>query len=124
MTIFETPRLSFRHLTLQDFDDLYRLFDDVEIRRYFPDGVRTAEETLEELEWFLEGHPDDRRLGLWATIEKSSNKFIGRCGLLPWTIDGKLEIEIAYLIDKSRWREGFGSVAAKGLVGYAFSEPK
>ncbi len=122
MTIFETPRLWFRHLTLEDCDDLYRLYSDHDIRRYFPDGVRTAEETNEELEWFLEGHPDDLRLGLWATIEKSSNRFIGRCVLLPWTIDGVLEIEIAYMIDKSRWREGFGSEAAKGLVGYAFSE--
>jgi RimJ/RimL family protein N-acetyltransferase len=122
MQIFETSRLLFRHLVPDDFDDLYRLYRDIEIRRYFPDGVRTAEETKEELEWFLDGHPRDRRLGLWATIEKSSNRFIGRCGLLPWEIDGVMEVEIAYMIDKSRWREGFGSEAANGLVEYAFSE--
>ncbi len=24
--------------------------------------------------------------------------FLGRCGLLPWTIDGKQEVELAFLI--------------------------
>ncbi|MBC8063621.1 MAG: GNAT family N-acetyltransferase [Chlorobia bacterium] len=122
MTIFETPRLMFRHLELADFDDLYRLYGDIEIRRYFPDGVRSAEQTREELEYFRKGHPRDPRLGLWAAIEKASGKFVGRCGLLPWEIDGVLEIEIAYMIDKSRWREGFGSESANGLVEYAFSQ--
>ncbi len=121
MKVFETPRLQFRHLDRADFDDLFRMYCDVEIRRYFPDGVRSAEETLEELEYFLEGHPKDRRLGLWAVVEKSSGQFVGRCGLLPWEIDGVPEIEIAYMIDKSRWREGFGSEAARGLVSYAFN---
>jgi [ribosomal protein S5]-alanine N-acetyltransferase len=122
MVIFESSRLLFRRLLRTDYDDLYRLYSDPDIRRYFPDGVRTAEETRGELEWFLGGHPRDPQLGLWATIEKSSGQFVGRCGLLPWEIDGVAEIEIAYMIDKSRWREGFGSEAARGLVEYAFVE--
>ncbi len=120
--IFETERLLFRHLQPGDFENLYRLYCDIDIRRYFPDGVRTAEETREELEYFLEGHPKDRRLGLWAAIERTSGQFVGRCGLLPWEIDGVLDVEIAYMIDKLRWREGFGSEAARGLVSYAFDK--
>jgi len=120
MTILETERLLMRRLLASDLDDLYALYRDPEIRRYFPEGTLTLEETREELEWFLNGHPDHPELGLWATIHKPTGAFIGRCGLLPWTIDGVDEVEIAYLIAKSWQRQGFGAEAARALVRYGF----
>lgn len=118
--ILETERLVMRRLEPGDLEKLYALYRDPEIRRYFPDGVRTYEQTKEELEWFLNGHPADARLGLWATILKADGKFVGRCGLLPWTIEGVSEVEIAYMIAKEFWRQGLGSEAARALVRYGF----
>jgi ribosomal-protein-alanine N-acetyltransferase len=118
MFVLETPRLMMRRLEPRDLDSLAALYADPEIRRYFPEGVLTREETAEELEWFLNGHPDDARLGLWATIEKATGAFIGRCGLLLWEIEGRREIEIAYLIARTHWREGLGSEAARALVAH------
>jgi [ribosomal protein S5]-alanine N-acetyltransferase len=54
-----------RRLVASDLDDLYALYRDPVIRRYFPEGTLTLEETREELEWFLNGHPDHPELGLW-----------------------------------------------------------
>jgi ribosomal-protein-alanine N-acetyltransferase len=105
--ILETQRLLLRHLRPEDLQSLYALYRDPEIRRYFPDGTRTLSETKEELEWFLNGHPRHPELGLWATVEKETGAFVGRCGLLPWTIDGRPEVELAYLIDKARWGEAW-----------------
>lgn len=122
MQILETDRLLMRHLVPEDLDELYALYRDEEIRRYFPDFTRTYEETREELEWFLHGHPRHPELGLWATIHKPTGRFIGRCGLLPWTIDGRLEIEIAYMIAKPYWRQGLGAEAARALVRYGFEQ--
>ena len=118
--ILETERLVMRRLEPSDLEDLYALYRDPEIRRYFPDGVLSYEQTKEELEWFLNGHPADPRLGLWATILKADGKFVGRCGLLPWTIEGVPEVEIAYMIAKEYWRQGLGSEAARALVRYGF----
>ncbi|MEA2552994.1 MAG: hypothetical protein QOJ65_1170, partial [Fimbriimonadaceae bacterium] len=101
-----------------DLDELYRLYSDPDIRHYFPDGTRTLDETKEELEWFLNGHPRHPDLGLWATVRKDTGQLIGRCGLLPWVIDGTLEIEVAYMIAKEHWRHGFGSEAATAIVQY------
>ena len=120
MKILETERLLMRRLMASDLDDLYAFYRDPEIRRYFPEGTLTLDETREELEWFLNGHPDHPALGLWATIHKSTGQFIGRCGLLPWTIDGVAEVEIAYLIAKPWQRQGFGAEAARALVRYGF----
>jgi ribosomal-protein-alanine N-acetyltransferase len=122
MVILETKRLTLRHLEVGDLDALYRLYRDPQIRAYFPDGTRTLAETREELECFLEGHHTPPELGLWATVERNTGAFLGRCGLLPWTIDGKPEVELAYLIDKSRWREGLASEAARGIIQHARTE--
>ena len=122
--ILETERLILRHLVIGDLDELFALYSDPEIRRYFPEGVLSFEETKEELEWFLNGHPKHPELGLWATVHKETGKFIGRCGLLPWQIDGKLEVEIAYLIDKSFWGQGLATEAARGILQYGFERLK
>ena len=58
-------------------------------------------------------------LGLWATIERSTGAFLGRCGLLPWNIGGTPEVELAFLIDKARWGNGFATEAARGIVRHA-----
>ena len=120
MIIFETERLVLRRLVIEDLDALYELYRDPEIRRYFPEGTLDLKSTRAELEWFLNGHPRHPELGLWATIHKPTGAFIGRCGLLPWMIEGRLEIEIAYLLGRPYWRQGLGSEVARGLVRYGF----
>ena len=122
MIILETERLTLRHLEPGDLEALYALYRDPEMRRYFPDGTLTLEETQEELEWYFHGHPQHPELGLWATILKEKNQFIGRCGLLPWTIDGQDEVEIAYMIAKPYWGQGLGTEAAQGIREYAIEQ--
>jgi len=119
MVILETERLTLRHLEMGDLDALYRLYRDPQIRAHFPDGTLTFAETREELEWFQDGHPNRPELGLWATVERCTGAFLGRCGLLPWTIDGQSEVELAYLIDKSRWGEGLATEAARGIIQHS-----
>ena len=125
MKILETDRLILRRLIPEDLDNLFTLYRDPEIRRFFPDspdGTLTYEQTKEELEWFLNGHPEHPELGLWATIYKETNQFIGRCGLLPWTLEGQYEVEIAYLLDKQYWRRGLASEAAQAILHYGFEQ--
>ena len=120
MKILETENLILRHFEVDDLNDLFRLYSDPEVRRYFPDGTRDWAYTKEELEYYLNGHPDHPELGLWATIHKQSKQFIGRCGLLPWTIDGRFEVEVAYLLDKAYWGQGLGTEAAQAVLDYGF----
>ncbi len=73
MVILETERLILRTFHADDLPPLCRLYSDPEVRRFFPEGVLTAEQTREELAWHMNGgwpeHPD---LGLWATVERQS----------------------------------------------------
>ena len=120
MNILETDRLFLRHLTLKDLDDLWSLYCDPEIIKYIPDAPRSREETREELEWHMHGHPRFPELGLWATIHKETGTFIGRCGLLPWEIDGQQEVEVAYTIARLFWGQGLATEAAKAILHYGF----
>jgi ribosomal-protein-alanine N-acetyltransferase len=57
-------------------------------------------------------------LGLWGTIHKETAQFIGRCGLLPWTIDGRDEVEVAFALSKAYWGQGLATEIAQALVRY------
>ncbi len=99
VTVIETPRLILRTFRSEDLDELCLLYADAEVRRYFPQGVLDRNQTKEELDWYLQGgFPGHAELGLWATIHRMSGRFIGRCGLIPWIIGGRTEVEVAYLL--------------------------
>jgi RimJ/RimL family protein N-acetyltransferase len=120
--IIETKRLILRHQVITDLDDLWALYRDPEITKYIPDAPRSREEAKEELEWHMNGHPLHPELGLWATIHKETGKFIGRCGLLPWTIDGQNEVEVAYTIAREYWGQGLATEAARAILHYGFEK--
>lgn len=120
MILLETKRLSLRHFVMDDLDNLFSFYSDPDVVKYIPDAPRTYQETKEELEWFMNGHPKFPELGLWATIYKENGQFIGRCGLLPWTIDGQQEVEVAFALSKDYWGQGLGTEAAQGIVQYGF----
>lgn len=122
--ILETPRLILRHQVPSDLDDLWALYCDPEITKYIPDAPRTREEARDELEWHMNGHPRNPQLGLWATIHKQTGKFIGRCGLLPWEIDGQSEVEVAYTLSRAYQGQGLGTEAAQAILNYGFGTLK
>ncbi|HTO99884.1 MAG TPA: GNAT family N-acetyltransferase [Anaerolineales bacterium] len=120
--ILETPRTYLRRQVPGDLDALWELYCDPQVTRYIPDAPRSREEARDELEWFMNGHPAWPELGLWATILKADGSFIGRCGLLPWNVDGQEEVEVAYTIAREYWGRGLGSEVADGILRYAFDE--
>ena len=84
MKILETRRLVLRRLESSDLDSLSALYGDPEVRRYFPEGTLTREETRAELEWFLDGHPEDPDAppgaGLALPTAVRLNRSVGRVG--------------------------------------------
>lgn len=118
--ILQTPHLLLRRQVPADLDDLWALYCDPEITRYIPDAPRSRQEAKEELEWHMNGHPRNPDLGLWATIHRETGRFIGRCGLLPWTIEGRQEVEVAYTIARPYWGQGLATEAARAILQHGF----
>ncbi|MBO6541112.1 MAG: GNAT family N-acetyltransferase [Rhizobiaceae bacterium] len=120
--VLQTDRIVLRHFVKSDLDDLCRLYADKEVRRFFPDGVLSRREAEEEIAWSMHGsdelHPC---LRLYAAMDRRTGSFIGRGGFVRWQLDGIVEVEIAYMIDKSLWHRGLGSELASVLLDFGFS---
>ena len=107
---------------MEDLDALWALYGNPHVIKYIPDAPQTYAEAREELKWHMNGHPKHPELGLWATILKETGVFIGRCGLLPCTIEGRYEVEVAYAIAEEYWGQGLATEAARGILQHAFGK--
>ena len=124
MNILESKTLIFRELTLDDLDLLYALYSNPHVKKYVYEESMTYEETMEELEWIIDVYTSQPGFGLWGIIHKETGAFIGRCGLLQWTIDERPEVEVTYMFDEKYWGHGLGTEAAQALMQYGFEELK
>ena len=110
--IIETERLTLRPIQQIDFEDVYALDSDPEVRHFFPEGPLNAEQVQKELERHI-AEWEKVGVGIFAVIEKKTNQFIGRCGFaqLPNGVT-----EFGYLIKKELWGQGYATEAAIALL--------
>ncbi len=120
--ILTTGRTMLRRFVIDDLDSLWELYCDAHVTKYIPDAPKSRAEAQEELEWFMNGHPKRPELGLWATMLQENGAFIGRCGLLPWTIEGREDVEVAYTIARPYWGRGLATEAAEAIKVYALQK--
>ena len=120
MIVIETPRLILRHFTLNDVEDLTAIHNDPIVMEFYP-RKRTYEETKQQVERIID-YNRQHGWGLWATVYKANNKFIGRCGLKSWVVNGCPEIEIGYMSAKEYWRQGLATEAAIAIKNYGFEK--
>jgi [ribosomal protein S5]-alanine N-acetyltransferase len=119
MLVMETERLVLRHLTLEDLDALAAIQSDPEVMRHFPSGPRSRDETLRDLERCM-ALQVEHGFSLWAAVDRSDDCLIGRCGLLPQSLQGREEVEIAYLIARPHWGRGLATEAARAIRDHGF----
>ena len=121
MNIIETPRLILRHLALKDTEALAAIYADPIVMKFVA-GTQSPAETKQTIEKIIKRYKKhDYRFGLWATIHKLDNQFIGRCGVKPLN-DKCLELEMAYLLAKEYWGRGLATEAARAIRDYGFRE--
>ena len=115
MSILQTERLDLRPLVSTDAEELYRMQSAPEMMRFLG-GESPSVEKIREL---IEVNSEKLRgtgLGIRATILKASGQMVGRCGLFYSEIEGKKEVELAYLIDRECWGMGLATEAGRVLV--------
>ncbi len=120
--IFETNRLQLRQQVPEDLDDLWEFHQNPENTRHYHEAPTTLEEVQEQLEWDLDWYQKNEALGTWAIILKGTGKLVGLCSLMPWTVDGIEEVEMAYVLAEECRGQGLGTELSKGVVRYAIEK--
>jgi RimJ/RimL family protein N-acetyltransferase len=118
----ETDRLIFRQLSRNDFDSWIDIFKDKSACDFLGmSDLPTPEERCEK--WFdLSENREKNDLGCMnVLVDKTTNEFIGQCGLLVQEVDGAKELEIGYSILPRHWNKGYATEAATKCRDIAFS---
>jgi RimJ/RimL family protein N-acetyltransferase len=119
MSILETKRLLLREINKDDFQALFQMNSDPIIMKYVGDGsTRNSEQMAKELEMLISHYIRKPGLGIWATILKDSNTFVGASGLVYY--NNTSEIEIGYRFLSQYWNNGYATEASLGLLKYGF----
>ena len=114
--IVETDRLVLRELQISDAADCFQLNSNPEVIKYTGD---VAFKSVEEAETFLKNYKAYEKTGYgrWAVIEKSSNKFIGFCGL---KLDEENLIDIGFRFLQESWGKGYATESSIAAMLYGF----
>lgn len=114
----ETKRLILRELIKDDLEDLHEILSDTESMKHYPEPF-TREKSMRWIEWNLENYAT-YGFGLWGVILKDKNLFLGDCGITMQRINGDMEPEIGYHINRDYTGKGYATEAAQACRNYAF----
>lgn len=118
--IGEDDAILLREHTLSDVDAIYEIYSDPLATR-FMDGLH---DNREDEETYIRDYIDNQysfcEYGIWAVIEKSSGKIIGRAGLS--TRPQLEDIELGYVIAREYRNKGYAKRACKIALKYAKDE--
>jgi RimJ/RimL family protein N-acetyltransferase len=68
------------------------------------------------------GHWQLRNYGQWTIVEKASGEVIGRVGL--WNPEGWPGVELGWIIQPSRWGNGFATEASKAALDWTWAHSR
>lgn len=117
--ILETERLFLREFTLDDAQLLIDLNSNPNVVRYTGDGPVESLEKAKDIIQNIISPQYPNKLGRWAVHLKSTNEFIGWCGLKY--IEQLDEIDLGYRFFEEHWGKGYATESSKAVVAYGFN---
>jgi RimJ/RimL family protein N-acetyltransferase len=114
-----TLRLRGRPLAESDYDDLHALHRDGRVLAWFGAEPDTPAETRAFLDRKL-AHWREHAFGSWM-FRDPGGAFIGRCGIHRWSLEGKPEVELGYIVRSELWSHGYATEMGAAVVEDAFS---
>ncbi len=117
--IIETSRLILREITPDDAQNFYELNLNPRVIQFTGDSAFVS---IDESKNFLQNYLDYQKngFGRWAVIEKTTNEFLGWCGLKHDS--EKNETDIGFRFFEKHWNKGFATESAKACLDYGFKE--
>ena len=115
----ETERLYLRELKLDDAEDLFKVFSNPKVMKYYNlypfDSLAQAKELIKN---YLEAF-EEKRVLRWGLEHKEKEQLIGSCGIYDWR-EQFCRATIGYELGTQYWEQGFMSEALTEVIRFGF----
>jgi RimJ/RimL family protein N-acetyltransferase len=116
----ETPRLRLRRYVEADAELVRAMMSDPEVMRYYP-TLYDEERARALIAWVLRAY-ESYGYSFLAVEQKSDGEYLGHVGLLHWDdVDGREDVEVAYMLRREHWGQGYATEAARVSRDWAFA---
>jgi len=119
LPVLETGRLVLRHLTPADAADVFAVFSDPEVMRYWDGVPMTAVEQASAYIAEIDEHLRRRTLFQWGVVERTSGSVIGTCTLLHVSMPHQ-RAEIGFALGSRHWGKGLATELVDAMLTFAF----
>jgi [ribosomal protein S5]-alanine N-acetyltransferase len=122
MLTLETERLRLRNWLESDVGNYMLLSQDVGYNCFSPPGrflVASQEEARGKIRERIDLF-EHQKLGKFPVFLKSTGEFIGTCGVEPFDLEGRTEVELGYRLCLKHWGCGYAQEAAAAILRYGF----
>src|SRR5688572_5563141 len=115
----ETSRLVLRHPKPTDSSDLFAVFSDPEVMRYWSDLPMSTPQDADGYIAQIDAHFHDRDLFQWAAEQRTTARVIGTCTLLNVSAAHQ-RAEIGFALGRQHWGQGLATEIVNALLSFAF----
>lgn len=117
--ILETKRLLLREMTIDDADNLIKMYKDEEMTRFMEPLGAEQEDLTELIAAYIRGMYEFYEFGIWI-VELEDGTVIGRAGLQ--LREGEEYPELGFCIDADYRNCGYAYEACRAVLRYGFEE--
>ena len=112
-------RVQLRWLTAADVPELYEIFSDPEVVKYWSSPPLPSIEAASRLVTEIHEHFFAGTLYQWGISRLDDDRVIGTCTLAAISVQHR-RAELGFAVARAQWGRGYASEAAEALVTFAF----
>ena len=114
-----TPRLRLRAIGIEDVAELYAVFSDPEVVRYWSRPALTELAEAVAMIGRIERLADEGGLLQWGIVRADEDRLLGTCTLADIDLAHQ-RASLGYALARSAWGQGFAREAVRALISYGF----
>ena len=116
--VTESERLIFKKITEQDFSELCKMLQNIEVM-YAWEHAFNEEEVFDWMKKRMEAY-DRVGYDYFLAVDKQTGEVVGQIGLLDEVIENIHYAGLGYILKKEFWNKGYATEGAKAMLDYAF----